>query len=67
MYMYMYILVLYNIGVHVQFINYCCFPSTASRAIELQGGYQFDISAVPNTFFFGEGQSHNSNSFGGQP
>ena len=38
-----------------------------SRAIEQQGGYQFNISAVPNTFVFGEGgEPTNSNSFSGQ-
>ena len=34
--------------------------------IEQQGGYQFDITTVPNTFAFGGGQPSRSNSFGGQ-
>ncbi|CAI8026803.1 Importin-7 [Geodia barretti] len=36
-----------------------------SRAIEQQGGYQFNISVVPNTFAFGA-EGPPSNSFGGQ-
>ena len=42
--------------------DFCCLAE--SRAIEQQGGYQFNISTVPNTFAFGEGPP--SNSFGGQ-
>ena len=50
---------------HGYLILRCCSCVAESRAIEQQGGYQFNISAVPNTFAFGA-EGPPSNSFGGQ-
>ena len=40
---------------------------TESRAIEQQGGYQFDVSVIPNTFAFGGQEESSTNVFGRQP
>lgn len=42
------------------------FSYTESRAIEQQGGYQFNISVIPNAFTFGGQQPRTTNTFGGQ-